>query len=242
MIHRFLLFDKDFNCRLDRFYPPSKGPGPLQSTNSSQSNSRQPLTSNDASKQSTKSYGNWQVLLPMDESEEQQQQQHLDTQLSSLSLADDKRVEHSQKLLLGATHSLRNMLLRLSPLVRNPQSAAKFVSGADASSLVEGYSFAFRTSGYRLVYFESFTGYRLLLLAGPGASAAAGSSVASVPTPYGPVNVDSCLKVLYAEVIAGYCLHYPLGSVVAGAEDDAFGRAGFLHRLDEYISWVEKLF
>ncbi len=178
----------------------------------------------------------------------------LSAAISSLSLTppeEDKKIEHSQKLLLGATHSLRNMLLKLSPQVKNPALAAKTFSVSEQNStLVDGYSFNFQTSAYRLHYFESFTGYRILLLESPSinssnstiSSSTTAHSNATVPTAYGPVNVDSCLRVLYAELIAGYCMHYPLGQVNFSENDDAFKRAGFLNRLDEYITSIEKLF
>jgi hypothetical protein len=182
----------------------------------------------------TRQYGNWQILQ-LEEEEPATAAAAATKELSALSLTAPSANDHSQKLLLGATHSLRNMLLKLSPQVKNSVVASKAFT--EAQSLVDGYAFSYRTSAYRLHYFESITGYRLLLLTGNGNS----TSAATVPTAYGPVSVESCLKVLFGELIVGYCMHYPLGKLTCH-EDDAFRRPGFVARLDEYILSVEKLF
>lgn len=298
MIHRFLLFDKNFNCRLDRFYPLSAAPATAadgqrqrqrqQASHSVVANEQVATSGGDVVQ-----YGNWQILQ-MEEMEKQitnsntiRSNNHngnavhnnavqLPLALSMESTASaaaatvdkTKQVEHSQKLLLGAAHSLRNMLLKLSP---QPQTETeKPVLGGEGSGAAavaaEGYAFTFRTSTYRVHYFESFTGYRLLLLEGASTPAATSAAAAAkslllpaamaasagpstVATPYGPVTADSCLRVLYAELIAGYGMHYPLGNPLAfvsagdaAADDDAFNRAGFLTRLDEYIQSIDKLF
>ena len=224
MIHRFLLFDRQFQCLLDRQYPPVSGLKSAETSNAesiSESPQKQPAK--------TTPYLNWQVLIEEEEEEVENEVENINQSLQNTKISNnngEKNREHSQKLLLGSTHSLKNMLLRLAPIPTTTNANTTL----QKTCPIEGICFSFKTSAYRLHYYESFTGYRLILL-----ETSQSSATATISTPYGQLNVDNCLKMLYGEVMVNYLARYPL-------LEDKFNRPGFITRLDEYIHHLDKLF
>lgn len=226
MIHRFLLFDRQFQCLLDRQYP-------LTSTSSTRIEGAKQDDSNieqQSHQPKTKQYLNWQVLIEEDAEEAEIENVTQSLQNTNLTTSiNDKNRGHSQKLLLGSTHSLKNMLLRLAPI---PTTSYNSTSGTlQRACPIEGFCFSFKTSAYRLHYYESFTGYRLVLLE----TSQTTTSTTTVSAPYGQVTVDNCLKLLYGEVVVNYLARYPL-------VEDKFNRPGFITRVDEFIQHLGKLF
>lgn len=227
MIHRFLLFDRQFQCLLDRQYPV-----PSTSSTRIEENSQDSSNTEHSNKPNTKQYLNWQVLVEEDVEEAEVENVTQSLQNTNLNTAiKEKNREHSQKLLLGSTHSLKNMLLRLAPIPTTTNSTASNNSTLQRTCPIEGFSFSFKTSAYRLHYYESFTGYRLVLLE----TSQSTTNTTTVSTPYGQVTVDNCLKLLYGEVMVNYLARYPL-------VEDKFNRPGFITRVDEFIQHLGKLF
>ena len=144
--------------------------------------------------------------------------------------------EHSQQLILGLTHSLKNMLQKLSPLSSQQQQQLQQAGP-------EGYSFSFKTSKYRLFYFESFTGWKLIMITDCNTT---NNNSSNTITP------DSVLKSFYTQILLKYLSTYPLGTIYTSekstesrkviVKDDFLHRSGFLSKMDEFIHNIDRYF
>lgn len=265
MIHRFLIFDRKFNCRLDRRYPLSQF-AEFNSINSSNSAKHHPAaipklnvsqaeTENVSIENESPRIGvSWNTLVikstdtaAADEEEiKMGSSGSLVSQLGKLELtaantnftANELLLEHSQQLILGMTHSLKNMLQKLSPI--NSQQQQQQVQAG-----LEGYSFSFKTSKYRLFYFESFTGWKLIMISDCNAGIT-GNNTTNTTTP------DSVLKSFYTQILLKFLSTYPLGTVYTAekstesrkviVKDDFLHRPGFLSKMDEFIHDNDRYF
>lgn len=263
MIHRFLIFDRKFNCRIDRRYPLNQF-SEFNSINSSNSAVKQPAasklkvtedeTTGIAPTHEEQSQISWNTLVIKSSITQQEGQNEqmassgsLVSQLSRLELEsgttngnDGVLPEHSQQLILGMTHSLKNMLQKLSPI--NSQ-----LTQSNAHVGIEGYSFSFKTSKYRLFYFESFTGWKLIMITDCNTSNNNNNNNNnSIITP------DSVLKSFYTQILLKYLTSYPLGTIYTEekstesrkvfVKDDFLHRSGFLSKMDEFIHNIDRYF
>lgn len=259
MIHRFLIYDRKFNCRLDRRYPLNQ----FSSFNRAHINKQpilikvndsQEITNNDENipPPQPAAQDTWNTLVIKSDSEEDDEDDGSDresdfpvSQLGRMDLNNAGRggeiVEHSQQLILGMTHSLKNMFLKLSPSVVNNDTKTSIIN-------IEGYSFSLKTSKYRLFYFESFTGWKLVMI-----TDCSGPSNSTLNIPHlGPVTPESALKVFYTNILLKVLLTYPLGTILTDqkssqnerirVENDFLHRAGFLVKMDEFIQSVDTIF
>ena len=158
-------------------------------------------------------------------------------------------VEHSQQLILGLTYSMKNMLMKLGPVpVINSVNQSKPPPQQQVTS-VTGYSFAFKTSKYRIHYFESFTGWKLVMITDCLQSTTTTTTVNYQGTNLSP---ESALKIFYSQVLLKYLVTYPLGTIYTSqkssdkqrifVENDFLHRAGFLGKMDEFIQNVDRIF
>lgn len=271
MIHRFLIFDRKFNCRLDRRYPLNQF-AEFNSINSSNSAKHHPTaipklnvsqaeTENASIANESPRIGvSWNTLVikstdtaaGADNEEEIKMGSSgsLVSQLSKLELtaaantnfnANELLLEHSQQLILGMTHSLKNMLQKLSPINSQQQQQQQQVQAG-----LEGYSFSFKTSKYRLFYFESFTGWKLIMISDCTAGITGNNTTTNTTTP------DSVLKSFYTQILLKFLSTYPLGTVYTAekstesrkviVKDDFLHRPGFLSKMDEFIHNNDRYF
>ena len=124
---------------------------------------------------------------------------HFTAQHSVLSDAE------SMQLLMGVCHSLRVMLLKLSP-------------GGECA-------FTYRTDKYRL-YYQEVGGWRLVLLLSGGNSTS--SCVYNGMT----VTLETALRVFYATVFLEWVIKNPL---VQPHSSELLGPGGFQSKLQEYF-------
>lgn len=291
MIHRILIFDRKFNCRLDRRYPlnfneenkniPNSKvllPVPSVKITDSASTGDVGVKHDEIGTDFNVNYNGseeinkiWNVLnikktqfydetlLAVSQSNSSgslvSALDHLELDERSSSSSKEKEsspVEHSQQLILGLTYSLKNMLLKLAPI---PSSSSFSNNNANASSsntnanttATEGYSFSYKTSKYRLFYFESFTGWRFIIISDNFTT----SNTINNPV-YGAITPETTLKVFYASIFIDFLVKYPLGTIYTtekstqkhrvSVENDFLHRKGFLGKLDEFIQICERIF
>lgn len=264
MIHRFLIYDRKFNCRLDRRYP-------LNQFSTFNSNSLFRPIANKAltikleetepSDVKENSVSPWNTLVIKtsviedsdsdvdgNENEISGSQGSLVSQLSRLELEQTKGeeiVEHTQQLILGMTHSLKNMFLKLSPTPNDINNTQNLQT--QTNSTIEGYSFSLKTSKYRLYYFESFTGWKLVMITD------CNQSNNSMTSPiFGQISPETALKIFYTQILLKFLLTYPLGTVYTSekstqnekvvVENDFLHRPGFLSKMDEFVLIVDRIF
>lgn len=254
MIHRFLIYDRKFNCRLDRRYPLNQFTAfNRESLNlPSITGSKVPILTVSGSQETTTIHpvqDNWNTLVIKSESDDESDAcefpNSLSSQMSRMEINENhpsyqpkgEIVEHSQQLILGMTHSLKNMFLKLSPSVNAVSTAA--------NSGIEGYSFSVKTSKYRLFYFESFTGWKLVMITD------CGGNTVTIPS-LGQVTPESALKLFYTNILLKFLLTYPLGTILTErkssqrekvrVENDLLHRAGFLIKMDEFIHSIDSIF
>lgn len=250
MIHRFLIFDRKFNCRIDRRYPLNQF-AELNSINTFKPTPKIKISevvteiASDSCNEEIKS-SSWNTLIVKTASSDS-----LINHLSNLELEDHSQVslvnnsnnialEHSQQLILGMTHSLKNMFEKLSPLsVKQSTKEINSINGP------EGYSFSFKTSKYRLFYFESFTGWKLVMLTdcNPPINTTGSSNT---------ITFDSVLKTFYSQILMKFLVSYPLGTIYTVekstetfkvvVKDDFLHRSGFLSKMDEFINSIDRYF
>jgi hypothetical protein len=272
MIHRFLIFDRKFNCRLDRSYPvqpvniaAKENLSPAAAT--AGGNENVPAAESETALEGKDTWQRVVVHRPRfqpdgfdpetfsfdsDEDSAAELATALASQLrlehgNAVAKEDALRSKHAQQLLLGLTHSLRNMLLKLAPRTDNANSLNV---GAMPNLTANGYAFNFKASKYRLFYFESPSGWRFLML-----TDVAGVTVSSTLAP------ETVLKRWYEGVFCEFVCRYPLGFVHLNEEADRgsgaplsaaslgtsarrcmFSRPGFLARLDEFLQSVSGCF
>ena len=263
MIHRFLIFDRKFNCRLDRRYPLNQfatfneilnKPIPvLKVTESGGGGGGGVPVVMDSNKNKPATGCTWNTLIIKEDNNEEEESEgfisnsgsdSLIPQFNRLELAESSLprgeiVEYSQQLILGLTHSLKNMLTKLSPsviIVNNPPSYHQ--NGP------EGHLFSFKTSKYRLYYFESFTGWKLVML----------TDCNQTPNPNlsTSTNPETVLKTFYTQILLKYLLTYPLGTIYTTekssesnkilVKDDFLHRSGFLSKMDEFVQNIDRIF
>lgn len=190
-VHRFLVFDKSFGCRLDRQWGPK--------SKDSSSSSVSPSTTSQLS----------------------------DTE--------------TMQLIMGSTYSLKNMLKKLSPsssdlyadgtsskVASPPASRRSSASESAPVSPIEPPSldfkvpretcFSFVTSKYRLTYYESPTGWKLVLLTDPG-----------TPT---SGELENLMRGLYKDIFVKHVIQNPAYRM----SEPTFDRPGLLLLLDEFIT------
>lgn len=265
MIHRFLIYDRKFNCRVDRRYPlnqfTSYNQQQLQLHQQQQHSQISNLSVNKKAPNLSVADENseislnisgeddkfWNIVtIESDESEAEAEDNGLSVEFRRFGLSegpvvkDKEVVEHSQQLILGMTHSLKNMFTKLAPNIPKPHSDSGTVN-------IEGHSFSMKTSKYRLIYFESFTGWKLVLLTDcpPPSQQLQQQNLITLPSGIG-VNSETALKAFYTQVLQKFVLTYPLGKIYATGEgpvdEDMLKRAGFLVKMDEFVHWIDKLF
>ena len=266
MIHRFLIYDRKFNCRLDRRYPLNQF-----STFNANSLTKPPINKapiikleQEESIVKVNTNSPWNTLIIKSELEDSDSDSDstegevgisvsskgsLASQLSRLELELESEkgkgkgkgeiVEHSQQLILGLTYSLENMFLKLSP--------TPLINTQNTFTTVEGYSFSLKTSKYRLYYFESFTGWKLVMIT--DCNQPNNSINSSI---YGQILPETALKIFYTQLLLKFLLTYPLGTVYTSEkstqskkviiENDFLHRPGFLSKMDEFIQIVDRIF
>lgn len=186
--HRFFIFDRHFACRLDYKWPST-------------------------SKTSTS---------PAAETKE----------MKDGSLSDTETMQ----LIMGLTFSLKNMMLRLAPEVpAGSESGPASASSSRRSSKVSSPTttikaedgpvwtrkevcFSYITSKYRLCYFESVSGWKLVLLSDPSAA----SSTA---------EVEQVMRSLYDEVLVRQVMHSPIFRLT----EASFDRPNVISRLEALL-------
>lgn len=281
MIHRLLVYDRKFNCRLDRRYPVVQHEklNALAMAMGEETTVRAPSNprGNEPSPTATSTRTNWTTLVvkktrfrhrtgasptttlpsavaasgslaPIVALDENLQQLHLNgdaPQQTTQETQETNLLLHSEQLILGLTFSLRNMLLKLAPVSGGTGATVS----ASNSPLPDGHSFVFKTSRYRLLFYEAPSGWRLVMLADASAPASAATSVA---TALGPVTPDTALRHLFGTVFLDAAVLYPLGALHTplkstqhrriAVKNDVFARAGFLARLDSFITHISPLF
>ena len=136
--------------------------------------------------------------------------------------------EDTLQLIMGMTYSLKNMLQKLSPAqptdADNPSSP-----NASSSSLtysapfpnLQDYSYTYLCSHYRLLYHESPTGWKFVMLVEPCPASE---------------DLPQILPSFYANVFLRAVIQNPL---YRGHEKD-FGRTGLLAKIDEFITSSSK--
>ena len=264
MIHRFLIFDRKFNCRIDRRYPLNQF-FEFNSTNSANlakqpvapklkvSNDDTGTISNAIIPNESQNKASWNTLMIKSSTENEVDRisqlkssgslvselgrLELDEQMVNCTSNSDALPEHSQQLILGMTHSLKNILQKISPLNSQPQQQQQQVHSG-----LEGYSFSFKTSKYRLFYFESFTGWKLVMIADCNTANNSNSTI----TP------DSVLKSFYTQILLKFLSAYPLGTIYTAekstesrkviVKNDMLNRPGFLSKMDEFIHNIDRFF
>lgn len=263
MIHRFLIYDRKFNCRLDRRYPLTQF-SIFNANSLAKPSNKVPTLKVEQEEPSIDKVGSnspWNTLViktdiedsdsDTTEGEEEGEfrisgsQGSLVSQLSRLELEQEKGeiVEHSQQLILGMTHSLKNMFSKLAPI----PTTTSINSNPQANPNVEGYSFSLKTSKYRLYYFESFTGWKLVMITD------CNQSNNSITTPnFGQISPETALKLFFTQILLKFLLTYPLGTVYTEekstqsqkvvVENDFLHRPGFLSKMDEFIQSVDRIF
>ena len=285
MIHRFLIYDRKFNCRIDRRYPLSQfsyynnqqlqhQQSKQRSKNNLLENKKVPnlnlvdensdISLNSCAESGFSGVKLWNVVTIDSSDESEIEENNLNEEMKGLRLSGGANsvnfntssvnvnpngreiVEHSQQLILGMTHSLKNMLTKLAPKVPKPATPNE-----PSHISIEGHSFSMKTSKYRLFYFESFTGWKLVMLTDC-------SSTQNHHQQHHPhnqqitlsngisVSPDTALKVFYTQILQKYVLTYPLGQIYATGEgpvdNDFLKRPGFLIKLDEFVHGIDKLF
>lgn len=192
-VHRFLIFDRGFACRLDRHWATKNST--TQSQTSSPSSGSASATSSQLS----------------------------DTE--------------TMQLIMGSTYSLKNMLKKLSPSsydgssskVASPPASRRSsatesapVSPTDLRSpdfkMPRETCFSFVTSNYRLNYYESPTGWKLVLLTDPG-------------TP-GAGELENLMRGLYKDIFVKHVIQNPAYRM----SEPSFERPGLLLLLDEFVT------
>jgi hypothetical protein len=258
MIHRFLIYDRKFNCRLDRRYPLNQFSS-FNRNSSVKPDTKVPTINLEQEEPIIKinsCNSPWNTLIIKSDAEDSDYTEgegatedisskgSLVSQLSRLELEEGKGeivvVEHSQQLILGLTHSLKNLFLKLSPIPLNNNEN-------DRISGVEGHSFSIKTSKYRLHYFESFTGWKLVMITD------CNQPNGPITSPiYGQITPETALKIFYSQILLKFILTYPLGTVYTTekstqnlkivVENDFLHRPGFLSKMDEFIQIVDRIF
>lgn len=261
MIHRFLIFDRKFNCRLDRRYPlnqfiafnESINKPPPSSTAAAIAVVNNQVNDTENKGDLNNSKDTWNTLVIKSDLEScEVSSNSLTSQFENLGISTPQQsqpqkeiVEHSQQLILGLTHSLKNMLMKLSPSIENQPNLR-------SSTFMEpdGYSFSFKTSKYRLYYFESITGWKLVMLT----DCTQPSSNSSNNNSNNPNNLtpETVLKSFYTQILLKFLLTYPLGTIYTQekstetrkvfVENDFLHRAGFLSKMDEFIQSIDRIF
>jgi hypothetical protein len=141
------------------------------------------------------------------------------------------------QLIMGSTYSLRNMLKKLSlPLmdgsssrvVSPPDSRRSSASESTPISPIGPVSvnfkvpqetcFSFVTSKYRLVYYESPTGWKLILLTEPGTPATG--------------ELENLMRGLYKDIFVKHVVQNPAYRM----SEPTFERPGLMLLLDDFIS------
>lgn len=253
MIHRFLIYDKKFNCRLDRRYPLKQFNSFNRDFLNFDNETKVPNLVLEQPNNETvcnSSDDNWDTLIinSGSEDEEDYDSKNINCELERLNIKSEI-IEHSQQLILGMTHSLKSMFLKLSPNTTTAAATA-INSSDDNNSLAEGYSFSLKTSKYRLFYFESFTGWKLVMVTdcnqtSQGSSNNAHNSVTI--SGLGLITPDTSLKIFYTNILLKYLVTYPLGTILktcqnSKVENDFLHRPGFLSKMDEFIQNVDSIF
>lgn len=264
MIHRFLIYDRKFNCRLDRRYPLNQY-STFNLNSLTKPIKKVPIIKleQEESKIKVNTNSPWNTLMIKSELEDSDSDSteegevgisvsskgSLVSQLSRLELelelepgkgkGKGEIVEHSQQLILGLTYSLKNMFLKLSP--------TPLINTQNTFTPVEGYSFSLKTSKYRLYYFESFTGWKLVMIT--DCNQPNNSINSSI---YGQILPETALKIFYTQVLLNFLLTYPLGTVYTlekstqsekvVVENDFLHRPGFLSKMDEFIQISDRIF
>lgn len=260
MIHRFLIFDRKFNCRIDRRYPLNQF---IEFNSINSSNPAKPPTAavpklkvteeaignENGSKGITPNDAMWNTLVIKSTNSTEEENAgncssgSLVSQLSRLELesttTNDVVLEHSQQLILGMTHSLKHMLQKLSPTNSQQQQQQQLQLGG-----LEGHSFSFKTSKYRLFYFESFTGWKLVMISD--------CNNGNNNNPANTITPDSVLKSFYTQILLKFLTSYPLGTIYTAekstesrkvtVKDDFLHRPGFLSKMDEFIHNIDRYF
>lgn len=195
-VHRFLIFDRGFACRLDRQWGAKTSSTHSQSTQSSSPSSGS-------------------------------------RSASSSQLSDTETMQ----LIMGSTYSLKNMLKKLSPSTYDGSSskmaspsASRRTSATESApasptdlqspdfKVPRETCFSFVTSKYRLVYYESPTGWKLVLLTDPGSPGAG--------------ELENLMRGLYRDIFVKHVIQNPAYRM----SEPSFERPGLLLLLDEFVS------
>lgn len=135
------------------------------------------------------------------------------------SLADqDLSDTETMQLIMGSTYSLKSMVLKLSPSASNLENTPVPINVA------KEVCFTYVTSKYRLVYFETVTGWKLCLLLEPSASM-------SMP------EAEQLMRALHSEILLKGILQSPMYRLT----EPSFERPGILQKLDQFISTAQSL-
>lgn len=135
------------------------------------------------------------------------------------------------QLIMGMTFSLKNMMLRLAPETKSGTESGSVSAGSSrrssqVSSPVVASSgqvmrrdicFSYLTSKYRLSYFESLSGWKLVLL--------------SEPVTLGTADIEQAMRRLYHEVLVRQVIHSPLFRLT----EASFNRPNVINQLESCI-------
>jgi len=136
----------------------------------------------------------------------------------------------TMQLIMGSTYSLKSMMLKLSPPAprqgidsnsssRRSSHASSPVEPSIPVDLSKEVCFSYLTSKYRLIYFESMTGWKICLLLEPNATLLM-------------AEMEALMRSLYLEILVKGIIQNPMYRLV----EPSFERSGLLYRLDSFIS------
>lgn len=140
--------------------------------------------------------------------------------------------EESMQLIMGLCYSIRSMLNKLSHT-----NISSSNSGPPA--------YWFRTDRYRLHYYETFTGWKFVLLLplvvpGPPTSASSSNTLPIVKScPYAgqTVTLENALFILYSTVFLEWIVRNPLvpHEILYNKEGERFMAPGIASKLEEFM-------
>ncbi len=137
------------------------------------------------------------------------------------------------QLIMGMTYSLKNMVQKLSPEpdVRESTSSSRKSSAVNSPTedgsastpsieIPKDICFSYMTSKYRLAYYESVTGWKLVLLLDPSNL---NNSI-----------IEKIMKGIYQEILVKNIIQSPMFRM----NEESYIRPSVLIRLDEFLATI----
>jgi len=225
-LHRLLIFDRKYNCKFDHEW--------LEDVNHTNNTSNDQRRTSVASLVSAAmSNSQLPLFLPSSSSQQQQQQQQSSTAFKFYNKnekAEESPMnkEDSRQLILGLVYSIRNMGKKMTHS-SNPSSSDLHVKGT--TNPIGEYSFQYSCNKYKLIFYESITGWRFVLMLhnnnNHSTTTTNSSTSSNIP--------NGILYDLYNSVFQECIIRNPL----VDPQTDHFNRQSFINKIGEYFTAVK---